>query len=242
MKNWLYLLLVLCACRPESMDEYDDIAIYAMWVANEKPTIDAIDFSTEENRAATNQLLVLTFGDGQKVPFALMGQEYELLSDRTPAPGERLVLEWFRDADTATVVVEMPPAITNVAIENDTLSAAGSEECSIQWDVTPSNLEFAVRMECLEANPQLLPWAPGNFEELYSGPQVTGQLLLQPESFSCLGTQQLTITVLNVPLLNAFFYDSSDIRGLLKNGPDNVSGGKGFVTGVSTKKILLEIE
>jgi hypothetical protein len=28
----------------------------------------------------------------------------------------------------------------------------------------------------------------------------------------------------------------------LKNGPDNVSGGKGFVTGVSTKKILLEIE
>jgi hypothetical protein len=45
-----------------------------------------------------------------------------------------------------------------------------------------------------------------------------------------------------VPLLNAFFYDSSDIRGLLKNGPDNVSGGKGFVTGVSTKKILLEIE
>jgi len=242
MKNWLYLLLVLCACRPESMDEYDDIAIYAMWVANEKPTIDVIDFSSEENRVATNQQLILTFGDGQKVPFAWMGQEYELLSERTPLPGERLVLEWFRDADTATVVVEMPPAIANITVENDTLSVAGSEECSIQWDVTPNNLEFAVRLECLESDPQLLPWAPGNFAELFGGPQVTGQLLLQPESFSCMGTHQLTITVLSEPLLNAFFFDSSDIRGLLRNGPDNVSGGKGFVAGVSTNKILLEIE
>ena len=242
MKNRLYLLLMLCACRPEPMDEFDDIAIYAMWVANEKPTIDVIDFSAEENRAAANQFLVLTFGDGQKAPFALQGEKYELLSERTPLPGERLVLEWFRDTDTARVVVEMPPAITDLTVENDTLSSTGSEECSIQWDAVPGNLEFALRMECLETSPQLLPWAPGNFAELYSGPQVTGQLVLQPESFSCLGTHELTITVLNDALLNAFFFDSSDIRGLLKNGPDNVSGGKGFVAGVSTKKILLEIE
>jgi hypothetical protein len=57
-----------------------------------------------------------------------------------------------------------------------------------------------------------------------------------------MGTHQLTITVLNDPLINAFFFDSSDIRGLLKNGPDNVDGGKGFVSGISTQKILLEIE
>jgi hypothetical protein len=242
MKNWLYLLFVLCACRQETNYEFDDIAIYAMWVANEKPTIDAVDFSTEENRAATNQLLILTFGDGEKAPFALLGDKYELLSDRTPVPGERLVLEWFRDSDTARVVVEMPPIITNVVVENDTLSITGSEECSIQWEVAPNNLEFAVHLECLEANPQLLPWAPGNFEELNGGPLVTGQLVLQPESFSCLGTHQLTIAVLNNELLNAFFFGSSDIRGLLKNGPDNVLGGKGFVTGISSKEILLEIE
>jgi hypothetical protein len=48
--------------------------------------------------------------------------------------------------------------------------------------------------------------------------------------------------VLNNELLNAFFFGSSDIRGLLKNGPDNVLGGKGFVTGISTKEILVEIE
>jgi hypothetical protein len=48
--------------------------------------------------------------------------------------------------------------------------------------------------------------------------------------------------VLNDPLVNVFFFDSSDIRGLLKNGPDNVDGGKGFVSGISTQKILLEIE
>ena len=243
MKYRLYFLLMLCACRPEPMDEFDDIAIYGMWVANEKPTIDVIDFSAEENQAAANQFLVLTFGDGQRFPFALVGERYELLSERTPLPGERLMLEWFRDNDTAHVVVEIPPAITNLMVDNDTLLAFGAEECSIQWNVPPTgDLEYALRMECLESNPQLLPWAPGNFQELYSGPQVTGQLMLQPQSFSCLGTHQLTITVLNDALLNAFFFDSSDIRGLLKNGPDNVSGGKGFVAGVSTKRILLEIE
>jgi hypothetical protein len=237
------LLLFLCACRPESNVVEDNMAIYALWEVGEKPTIQALLFNEKSYQNNPNQSFSIVFQDGKTAPFFETGDSYELQSSRTPQAGERLTLYWFRDADTASVVVEMPPAITNVIIENDTLLQTNlNDECSIDWSVSSDDVEFALRLQCIEEPPQLLPWAPGTFQQLYGGPQIASQLVLQPGSFSCMGTHQLTIAVLNDPLINAFFFDSSDIRGLLKNGPDNVDGGKGFVSGITTQKILLEIE
>jgi hypothetical protein len=237
------LLLFLCACRPEGNVVEDNMAIFALWEVGEKPTIQAVLFNEQAYQNNPNQSFSMVFQDGETAGFFESGDRYELQSSRTPQAGERLTLYWIREGDTASVVVEMPPAITNIIVENDTLQQTNpNDECSIEWSVASVDVEFALRLQCLEENPQLLPWAPGTFQQLYSGPQIAAQLVLQPGSFSCMGTHQLTITVLNDPLINAFFFDSSDIRGLLKNGPDNVVGGKGFVSGISTQKILLEIE
>jgi hypothetical protein len=242
MKKWIYIVLFFSACKPEDSQLADNSAIYGTWAAGEKPVIEAIIFDDDAYYVNMNQEFELVFPDGQEVPFALNGAVYDLQSQRTPQPGERLTLRWFRDADTALVEVDIPPAILDLSVSNDTLNASQSEECSIQW-VAPSNeVEYAFRLECIEQNSQYLPWAPGNFATLFSGPQVSTQLQLDPQSFACFGTHRLTISVLNNAMLDAFFYDQSDIRGLLKVGPDNVIGGNGFVSGVSKREVLIEIE
>jgi hypothetical protein len=43
-------------------------------------------------------------------------------------------------------------------------------------------------------------------------------------------------------LVDDFFFDPSDIRGLLKNGPDNIEGGNGFIATLSSYTVQIEIE
>jgi hypothetical protein len=65
---------------------------------------------------------------------------------------------------------------------------------------------------------------------------------LDKDDFLFFGTHELTISVLNEPMVDVFFFDPSDIRGLLKNGPDNIDGGNGFIATTATHTVLLEIE
>jgi hypothetical protein len=196
----------------------------------------------DQTREVSGQSFELMFPDGEKAPFMLSGSSYMLQSDRLPQSGERLLLRWFQQHDTAVVIVDMPPAISNIMVINDTLQSSAANKCSIVWDGGTLGHEFALSLRCLESSPQPLPWMPGNFSQLYSGPQLEAQLTLQPSNFGYFGTHQLTISVLNDQLRDVFFFDISDIRGLLKQAPDNVSGGVGFVTGVSKASVVLEIE
>ena len=242
MRKWYSILLLFVACSPEKIGTDENVAIYGLWEAGEIPSIKALLLDSEGGSTVSNQSFELVYPDGERLPFVFTGSDYVSESERTPQPGDTLVLLWYRDRDTASVVIAMPPALNNVIVLNDTLQADGTEECRIEWEMDNPDFEFALRLECIELNPLPLPWSPGNFFQLYDGPQVATQLNLSAATFACYGTSELTISVLNDELRDAFFFDLSDIRGLLKQGPDNVIGGKGFVTGISTKKILLEIE
>jgi len=242
MRNWFIIFLFLVACKPEKIGIQENVSIYGLWETGRKPEIIAVLLNGDAQSAVTSQLFELTFPDGETASFNFTGENYVLASERTPQPGETLRLLWIRQNDTATVSVEMPPELSNVMVSTDTLQSTGDDECTVEWVNPGGGYEFALRLECVDQVPQPLPWTPGNFMQLYNGPQVATQLTLQPASFAYYGTNELAISVLNTELRDAFFFDLSDIRGLLKQGPDNVSGAKGFVTGVSTKRILLEIE
>jgi hypothetical protein len=230
------------ACAPEEIGTGEDVAIFGLWESGEKPTIKAVIVTGETEVAVPNQFMELVFPDGERASFKFLDQVYQLESERTPQPGETLQLEWYRQSDTAFAFVMMPPQPTNVVVTNDTIQSEADDESVISWSMEGAQSEFALRLECLELNALSLPWSPGDFLQLYSGPQVATQLTLSPQSFACYGSHQLTISVLNDELRDVFFFDRSDIRGLLRQGPDNVSGGAGFVSGVSTRKILLEVE
>lgn len=242
MRKWYLILMILGSCTREEIGANEEVAIFGLWESGEKPIVKAVSVEGANDSAVPNQSMQLAFPDGETASFEFINQQYELESERTPQPGEKLRLLWFRDGDTAFVDVIMPAALSNLAVANDTIQSSGDEETFISWSTEEAESEFAFRLECLEPNPQPLPWSPGDFLQLNSGPQVASELTLSPQSFDCYGAHQLTISVLNNELRDVFFFDISDIRGLLRQGPDNVFGGVGFVSGVSTEKILLEVE
>ncbi len=242
MRKWYFIFLLLVACTPEKIDSTENVAIFGLWQTDETPSITAVLADGAVEAAVPNLSLELEFPDGERVPFGFIGMEYVLQSERTPQPGEELQLLWYKEDAVATVSVTMPPAITNLIVTNDTLQSTELNKCSIGWSAAGLEYEFALSLDCVELAPQPLPWAPGNFSQLYSGPQVATQLVLQPSAFGFYGTHELRVTVLNEELRDVFFYDLSDIRGLVKQGPDNVSGGKGFVAGVSSERVVLEVQ
>lgn len=242
MKNFMYILLLLMACRkePERLDP--DTAIYGLWVAGEMPKIQVVDFVDDGVVLAENEFMELIYPDGERANFVPVGDTYELQSERFPAPEERLVLNWYQQGDTASVVVDMPASPIQVLVQNDTLVVGQPEGALVQWVAPMENYEYALRLDCLEENKVPLPWSPGNFGQLFSGPQIATQAALPIGAFSFYGAHKLTVTVLNESIVDVFFFNESDIRGRLRNGPNNVSRGRGFVAGVSTMKVFLEIE
>jgi hypothetical protein len=242
MRNWIYIFVLFVGCSPEKIGPSENVAIFGLWEAGETPVIQALLLDGDQSASVPNQVFELVFQNGERSVFRFEGSEYVNDSQRVPEAGESLRLMWYRENDTAYVDIEMPPSITDVLVSNTTLSASGTDDCLVEWSMPEPGLECAFSMECLELQPNPLPWSPGNFSEQFRGPQVATELLLTPQSFSCYGSHALTISVLNDQLLDAFFFDLSDIRGLLKQGPDNVLGGKGFVAGVTKTKIILEIE
>jgi len=241
-KGCIYLLLALCSCRAEKLVKEDNTFIFATWEVGRKPTIQALVLENSGSYVADNEQFQLLFPDGEIASFVLNGEVYELQSSRNPAAGEQLELKWFRAGTTASARVEMPPILENVVVQRDTLNSSLGEGTQIQWDISSSGYEFALRLECLEDQPVLLSGPPVNFSEIHSSPQVSASIELSIEDFSYFGTHELTISVLNEPMVDIFFFDPSDIRGLVKNGPDNVEGGNGLISTISSHTVVLEVE
>jgi hypothetical protein len=242
MKYSVYILcFLLCACKSQKEDLKDNSAIFGNWKAGQTPVIRAVFFDGSEVGDALNHQFELEFADGERATFSQVEDEYVLQSSRVPLPGERVMLRWFLDSDTAFALVEFPPKPLFGNTLPDTLAVTQSQNALINWDVS-GEYEFALQLQCLEENPVPLPISPGNFEAQFAGPQVSNQLSLSAESFSYFGYHRLTVTVLNDDLLDVFFFDPSDIRGLLENGPDNVVGARGFITGISTNERIVKVE
>lgn len=243
MKKFFYIAIIcLSSCSKTADFSMENKAIFGLWVAGEVPIINAVLFDNENYQITNDDRFELVFPDGEIGSFTFTNASYALQSERLPQAGERVVLNWLRGSDTARVVVDFPPQAIITSIADDTLVYSENTGTLIEWLVPSSNAEFALQLECTEGQPIPLPLGPGNFGELFNGPQVSSQLQLNAEAFTFYGSHQLRISVLNDELLGLFFFDPSDIRGLLKNGLDNVIGGKGFVTAISTTNVPLEIE
>jgi hypothetical protein len=242
MKYGVYILcFLLCACKPQEEDLQESTAVFGNWKAGQSPVIKAVLFDGNELTAAQNQHFELEFTDGELVGFSQVDDEYVLQSSRVPLPGELVLLRWILDSDTAWAVVQFPPKAQFGNTLPDTITVTQAQNALINWDVS-GEYEFALQLECLEENPVPLTGSPGNFEAQFAGPQVSNQLTLSAASFSYFGHHRLTVSVLNDDLLNAFFFDPSDIRGLLKNGPNNVVGARGFITASSTNELIVKVE
>jgi hypothetical protein len=132
--------------------------------------------------------------------------------------------------------VKMPPAISVINESPDTvwLSSPGSVAGLLSWTALDnSKFSYVFRLQSIEENPSVIGNNGGFFENRYNGPQLSPQLLLLKSDFKFYGKHKLSIFTIDREFDALFFYDASDLRGLLKNSPENIDGAAGFVTGVS---------
>jgi len=242
MSRWIYILILLCACNQERWQpsEEDAYALYGIVENGETPQLQIISWAENTEQAAHR--LAWIWPDGVEDSFASTGDYFELQSTRVPLPGDTCQVRWTHVQGAAIVEVIMPAALQIQAISNDTISVANPQPIHLDWFEVGSNYEYVVVLECLETNKVPIEGQLGNFDQIYGGPQVSAGLSLPIERFSYYGSHRLVIYALSPLLMDVYFYDPSDIRGLLEIGPDNVAGGKGFVAGTTRLEILLEVQ
>jgi hypothetical protein len=241
MKYACFILLFFCSCNGEEWmpKENDADALFGIVETGETPRLQIVRWDADAS--ASNNQLTWTWPDGFEDTFVGDGDFFSLQSGRLPAPGDSCSVTWLHHGETATVDVVMPPQLQLHALNRDSISVANPQSIILDWFELGSDYEYIVDLECLEANPIPIEGQTGNFYEFFDGPQVSAALNLPIERFSYYGTHKLVVHALNPALTDVFFYDPSDIRGLLQLGPDNVVNGKGLVVGTTRLEILLEV-
>lgn len=136
----------------------------------------------------------------------------------------------------------VPPTIALINMSSNTvsLSAPGTVASILTWTNLGDRYAYALKLECLEAQPDSIDQSPGLFAVRNNLAQLQSQLVLLKDDFTFFGLHRLTVYAFDAELEDLFFFDPADIRGLLRTPPDNVTGGMGYVTGVS--KFVTEIQ
>ncbi len=160
----------------------------------------------------------------------------------------RYNIEIVSDRGTCNTSVLVPPAIDLLEINKDTLvfnpNSLGSPAFIITWtSLDLSKYAYVLSLEdpdgMLVEVPFIVP--SGNFKSQYAGTWVQSGVTLFDTDFKYFGRHKLRVYAIDKQYEQVFYYGPSDLRGLLRAAPDNVNGGKGFITAASVLELELTI-
>src|SRR5690606_15158043 len=114
-------------------------------------------------------------------------------------------------------------------------SSTGTGVNLIQWtELDQDTYAYVLQLENLEEVKNEIPYTSvpgGNFATLYNGPRVQPGIIVYDTDLKYYGLHRLTVIAIDRELEAIYFFNSSDIRGLLQSSPDNITGARGFFTG-----------
>lgn len=161
----------------------------------------------------------------------------------------KYILTTEYDGQTINTECRIPPNVllvnisqTNIKINPNT---QGMPVSTVEWNELDNiKYSYALQLENLEDVKTEIPFElqGGNFESLYETPLLNNNLVLFDTDFKYYGHHRLTVYAIERSLESVFFYNSSDIRGLLQTGPDNIEGAQGYFAGVSSFSVDMLIE
>jgi hypothetical protein len=244
-------LIVFAGCKAPELSELrnDELAITSI-LSTENEVVSVQLFSLSQDGKSTlpvsDAVVQIHDDSGVDVPLTFIGTRYEAGADFTIIP-ERTYTVRAISGDNRILegVAEIPPAIALSSIDLTTISigSGGDVATGLSWtSLNSGKYSYILQLECLEENPQIIPQENyGQFTTRFGLPQLNAQATISKSDFTYYGQHRLTVFAMDRELDAIYFYSASDIRGILAAGPDNVSGGKGFVAGVSTFSIDLNV-
>jgi hypothetical protein len=242
-----FFVCLLLACSPQDKDEDNSFqpVLFATITGGEAAkNIRLFNAGLSSHPYLETARIWMSENEGSFIELQRNGQEYF-------GPDEQQVL--FAASYHFRVVSEngsemvcrtiVPPPVSLVTISTNVVSveAPGTVASILTWTPLGAGYAYAMRLECLENNPQAIDNSPGEFDRRNGLSQLEPQLLLLKDDFTFYGHHRLTVYAFDASLESLYFFDPADFRGLLRNPPDNVTGGKGFVTGVSKFEVDIQI-
>lgn len=137
----------------------------------------------------------------------------------------------------------VPTEIDTTFLDHDTytIDPGNPAEAAflINWNDV-AGYSFILQLENLETNPQPLPFAEtGLFNSYYDLPIIESYAILPANFFSHFGEHRLTVYCIDRQYEDFYFYSPADAHNLLHEATSNISGGKGYFTGVTSFSIHL---
>jgi hypothetical protein len=257
MKKLFYILLIIiCSCTKTSED----------YSAEETPVLIAV----LKGNQPISDIQFLLFNDQQNAPKDIVTNELNIAKQNEPStnltysngqyqsPSDFIIqnsstyeIKGKYKGQNIEATCNIPPPISNLqSIENDTITInpdppIGLPSYILQWTaLDPAKYSYVLVLEVLENNPVAIPFSQeaGLFQSKYDGPTEIPGLTLFETDFKYYGLHKLTVYAIEKEFEDIYFYNPADKSGLLKNGPDNIVGAKGFVTGVSTFSLQLLVQ
>jgi hypothetical protein len=145
-----------------------------------------------------------------------------------------------------SAIVSLPAAVELLSLSNTQFTVEpdepGASAFQFSWE-NQTEYSYVITVQPLDENPLISPFYPStDFENQFGFPILEGQAILRASHFNYLGLHEVTIFAIDKAYEAVFFFNPvADIRSYLNAGPDNVSGGHGFVTGVSKTSFIVEI-
>lgn len=144
----------------------------------------------------------------------------------------------------------IPPSLVlvNITTNEATIdpSTDGAPLLTVTWnELDNEKYSYALLLENLESTKTTIPFSEvtgGQFEILYDTPVLNNSVTLFDTDFKYYGQHRLTVFAIERSLEDVYFYNSSDIRGLLQSGPNNVKGAHGYFAGASSFSVEMLIE
>jgi hypothetical protein len=227
-----------CNKEPDPSESLERCALYAVFETGKTPQADVVCADGDANSNGLRWL----WSDGSMDAFVEANNHWTLDSERLPQPGEAVLLQWDGTHGTTDVLLEFPPAIVLESLSADTLFLEQNQPIDVQWTDLGDDYEYVLSLQCLEEDAAPIDMIPGNFDALHNGPQVGNTLSLEAQNFTFLGTHRLVIYALNRAFTDVYFFDPSDIRGLLKMPISNLPGSNGYVMSVTAREVTIEVE
>lgn len=243
---YIFLAAVLCSCAKDKAQPTQYVLTGVLEAGKNPEQIFIYMFDGETRTEVKDALVVLSFEStslllayepnkgyciSQDLSLVTPGLKYTLRAQI----GDNL-LEASTEVPEIPVMLQMSP--TSFVVDPNNPQGV---VFSCAWDAADT-LSYLLQLKSTELNPAIIPFQDGGgkFLQSFSGPYDSNGLALVASDFEFYGGNKLSILAISPTYRNILLQPSTDDRNFLLNGPDNVVGGLGFFTAVSSTQVSLD--
>ncbi|MCB0759909.1 MAG: DUF4249 family protein [Flavobacteriales bacterium] len=258
MKNILYIVFsaaLLLSCEPDNVaDQVEDLVVIKSILFEGEDEHEVLlsrinpigDQSSEKPISGASVSLV---GAGQTAVFTedeVDAGHYLTSGELTTFSGQVFRVEAVVDGRIVSSETSMPEPVQFISISDQLVlideQDPGAQVFEVSW-IQEEGYEYVLLLHEPDDDPESIQFGvpSGNFEAVYELPTEKNFLTIYASDFRYYGEHLLEIIRIDTEYASVFRY-APGINHHVFNGPDNVSGGAGYVTGVSSVMIGLNVQ